>query len=262
MQQIFIGIDFSLKSPAICILQNNEYTWLSHCSKIEKPKKNVKYQEDIESLKNVKMTYHSGLLSGNDYSSNDFTDILNYRTHADTLIKMIKRKLPKIKSSCIIHIAYEGYSFNSFSRSDNIIDIVAATSIFKDKLITFLELNEYEYTIDIAAPIILKKFAGYSKFDKVDMFQIFTGQIELVKEHWNEAIQKDYDKKVLKGKPSVFKFDYHDDLLNVNNPFYKYCMELELDYTLKKVNIPKPIDDMIDSYFACNWIKSLKVKKI
>ena len=252
MKEIFIGIDFSLKSPAICIFNNNYYKWISHCSKIIKPKKDIIVQNDIQNLDDITMTYQDELLTGIDYSSINEADMINYRLHASNLLRLIVEELKDENwKKCEFKFGFEGYSFNSFSHSNNIINIVAATTTFKNLLMDYF--NNFNYSIDIMSPISIKKFAGYSKFDKVDMFDIFTNQQHYVKEKWSEAILKDYNKKIVKGKPSVFKWEYHDD--QRPGSFYNYCSSYKINRDVKKPKVPKPIDDMVDAYFICCLLK-------
>jgi len=248
MKHIFIGIDFSLKSPAICIYKDGTYKWLSHCSKVEKPKKDIVIQEDVASLSDVSMRYQDELLTGTDYSTKDAANMANYRLHASELMVLIIDELKDENwKECEFHFGFEGYSFNSFSQSNNIIDIVAATTSFKNLLMD--TLSKGNYTVDIMAPISIQQYAGYSKLDKVDMFDVFTGQQDFVKEKWAEAIAKDFEKKVAKNKPSVFKWDYLDE--DSNGAFHDYCCSYEINRDVKKPKVPKPIDDMIDAYFIC-----------
>jgi len=256
MNKIFIGIDFSLKSPAICILRNGQYKWLSHCSKVDKPKSEVKIQEDVALLNDVTMNYQAKFVTGNNYSTSDYANFTNYREHAQQLANLIGEELKDISmEESSIHIGFEGFSFNSFSNSNNIIDIVAATTTFKNLLRDVIDSHiktSAKFTIDIVAPIVLKQYAGYSKFDKVDMFDIFTGQYEFIKLKWADAISKDFEKKASKGKPSVFNLNYHDSKLK--GSFYNYCCLHEINRSVKKPRVPKPIDDMIDAYFCCCWL--------
>jgi hypothetical protein len=253
--QVYIGIDFSPKSPAICVYNDTKYKWLSYCTKIEKPKKESLIQLEVSDLNDVNMKFQDELLIGTDYSSNDIASINNYRNNANKIVNMIINELNKIKNKTEIFIGFEGYSFNSFSNSNNIIDIVAATTTLKNKIIDKLKDSlELNINIDIIAPITLKQFAGYSKFDKVDLFDIFTSNYDYIKEKWSKEIKADYEKKVLKGKTSVFKLDYNDN--SVNGEFHSYCLNLDLNRSVKKIKVPKPIDDMIDAYFVCCWLKS------
>jgi len=253
MKKVFIGIDFSLKSPAICIFKDGCYKWLSQCSKVEKPKKDIITQDEVKDLSDVFIIYQDELLTGTDYSTRDSADIINYRRHASVLMTLLLGEITdKELKTCEFHFGFEGYSFNSFSNSNNIIDIVAATTTFKNKIHDVFA--DTKYTVDIMAPISIKQFAGYSKFDKVDMFDIFTGQQDYVKEKWADVISKDYEKKVAKGKPSVFKWDYND--VGLNGPFYEYCCSYEINRSVKKPKVPKPIDDMIDAYFVCCLLKA------
>lgn len=254
-QSVFIGIDFSLKSPAICIFYNGKYIWLSHCSKIEKPKKETQIQLEVAGLNNVNMKFQDELLTGTDYSTVDASNMANYRNHSNKMINMILNTLNKIPTAYDIYIGFEGYSFNSFSNSNNIIDIVAATTTFKNKLMDKLvDTLKHDIIIDIIAPVTLKQFAGYSKFDKVDLFDVFTGDYSYIKEKWVKEITNDNDKRIVKGKPSVFKLDYNDK--DLSGQFHDYCLNLNINRSVKKIKIPKPIDDMIDAYFTCCWLKS------
>lgn len=252
MNKIYVGLDFSLKSPAICIYNNGHYKWISHCSKVKSPKKEVLIQEEVAALNDVHMEYQGDLPRGKDYSSNDYFDMLNYITHANKIIEMILNAFTSEDlNNSSFHFAFEGYSFNSFTRSDNIIDIVAATTIMKDRILS-LGLTS-NITVDILSPASLKQFAGYAKFDKIDMFDVFTGQYDNITVKWAEAIQKDYEKKVAKNKKSVFTLDYHDD--GLAGQFYTYCLNHIINRDVKKPKVPKPIDDMIDAYFVCCWLR-------
>lgn len=259
MNNIYIGIDFSLKSPAICIYRDGTYKWLSNCSKVEKPKKETKIQEEVASLSDVNLIYQSELIEGTDYSSSDFADMQNYRNHADTILSLIIEEFKDINyDDYQFIIGFEGYSFNSFTRSDNIINIVAATSIMKDRLMSHQAWKE-RYSINVIAPINIKQLAGYAKFDKVDMFDVFTGNYNDIKEKWSVAIENDHDKRVAKGKKSVFTWNWAD--ADLKGPFYEYCQQHHIERNVKKPKVPKPIDDMIDAYFVCCYLRDIIYNK-
>lgn len=250
--KIYIGIDFSLKSPAVCIFKNNTYTWLSVCDRVTKPKRDIIIQDEVRQLNDIIMSYNNDMVEGNCYTSKHNALFSNSLNISNKLLDLIFNEFKDIDLTKVeFNIGFEGYSFNSFSSSNNIIDIVTATTIFKDKLLD--RLDGYKYSIEIIAPISIKKYAGYSKFTKVDMFDIFTNRENLVKSRWSDAIKKDYEKKILKNKDSVFKWNYSDN--NLKGSFYEYCINLELKRTVKSVKVPKPIDDMIDAYFVCCYLK-------
>ena len=255
MKKIYIGIDYSLKSPGVCIFHNGNYKWISHCSKVTKPKKDIKTQEDVRQLSDVDMSFHGELLSGTDYTSSDFADMMNYRQHAKSLFDMIISHLPEDHlSNYQFHIGYEGYSFNSFSRSNNIMNIAAATTTFKNLIMDhFWSPGLNHNTIDIVSPKKIKSFVGYGKFDKVDFFDIFCGEYNHIEEKWSDAIEKDHERKVRKGKPSVFNFDWKDE--DLSGDFHTFCLDYEINRSVKKPKVPKPIDDMVDGYFVCCLLK-------
>jgi len=240
MNHIYIGIDYSLKSPAICILKDKKYKFISHPKKLEK--KDLKRQEDVQCLKDVDLVFQNDQLVEATYSRNEFAKISHYREQALAILDFITSNLTnsELKQSTI-HIGFEGYSFGS--QSNNLIDIIGATTALKTLI---LEKDIFKkFTLDVYSPKAIKKLAGYGSYDKADLFDVFIGEYRFIKEKYKERIEKD--------KKGNFRLDYHDEMLC--GDFHKHCLNLELSRNVKKVKIPKPIDDLVDSYFIarCLW---------
>jgi hypothetical protein len=240
MKHIIIGIDYSLKSPAICILKDGKYKFISFPKKLEK--KELKGQEEVQLLKDVDLQFQNDQQVETTYSKNEFAKISHYRQQALTILDLITKNLTQDElNKSTFHIGFEGYSFGS--PSNNLIDIIGATTALKTLI---LEKNIFKtFTLDVYSPKAIKKLAGYGSYDKADLFDVFIGEYRFIAEKYKEQIAKD--------KKGNFHLDYSDDKLC--GDFHKHCSNLEINRNLKKVKIPKPIDDLIDSYFIarCLW---------
>jgi len=154
-------------------------------------------------------------------------------------VSLIKEELTKADYKKVAHFGLEGFSFGS--HSNNLIDQVAANTSFK---LAIIQSNLFpDFTLDVFSPKSIKKFAGYGSYDKEDLMDVFMGTYEYI-------INK-YTVQIAKDKKGNFKLDYFDGKL-VNSPFNSYVRGLTLNRNVKKVKIPKPIDDLIDAYFIAN----------
>lgn len=240
---IYIGIDYSLKSPAICIFQNNTYKWISYPQENIFKKSDFDYLNQLSQLNDIKLIFNKENFI-NSEKLNEYTKILYYNNQIEFLFNLIINELPLQNINNInIYIGFEGYSFASLS--NNIIDIVTASTLFK---ITIIKNNIFKnFTLNTYPPKIIKKFAGYGSYDKSDLFNIFINNYLYIKNKY---------KLQLKNKKNNFNLNYKDKLL-INQPFYKFCKNLQpiiFSKNIKKIKIPKPIDDLIDSYFIVKYL--------
>lgn len=244
MKEIFIGIDYSLKSPAICIIKDNQYKWLSHPVPVDK-KAELENQQRVSKLKDVQLIFKKDNELSKDYSDYEWEKIRNYIKQAKAVIELIYNSFTKEEiKKCTFHIGFEGYSFSS--GSNNIIDIVGATTCLKTLII---EGNYFpSYTISIFSPKNIKKHAGYGMYDKVDLFDVFTGNYDYIKVKYEKALNPTKKKKV-----SSLVLNYTDE--NLCGDFVSYCKNLSINRDVKKPKILKPIDDLIDSYFVARCLR-------
>jgi len=246
MNHICIGIDYSLKSPAVCILKDGKYNWISYPTASDK-KPELKRQEEVGTLKDINLLFQPNIQSESTYTKNEFAKISHYRDQAHAILDMIASTLTvgELENSTF-HIGFEGYSFGS--QSNNLIDIIGATTAIKVLLIETKIFKKF--TLDVYSPKAIKKLAGYGSYDKGDLFDVFIGEYQFISEKYKEQIAKD--------KKGNFHLDYCDSILS--GDFHRHCRNLTINRDVKKVKIPKPIDDLIDAYFIARCLAGSYVK--
>lgn len=220
----YIGIDISLNSTAISIQKDNNMVLLSFTNK----KSNNIYIKELEScgvifeFLNKEEKYI--------YSKNEIEKIKYFDKLSSLIVNKIKNQInEKFNTFCLI----EGYSYMS-NNTTSLLDIVALSTLIRLKLLK----NINNINLSIISPSSLKKDAcGYvygfdNKGNTKNNNNISGGKFK--KPEMYEAI--------LDGKIScpIFKMlDNYKELIN-------------------RKKIPNPIEDIIDSIFACK----IKIKEI
>lgn len=143
-----VGIDFSITSPAVTIYKDNEYYFYAI------QKKDSKVVRKLNMLNNVtvEICYSEGL-----------TPFQYYDKMTDMLVRWINSN---IGPNTIF--AMEDYAYGA--KGNSLLDIVAATTIFRYKLI-----KKYgEEKLNLYSPTHVKKiFTGNGKADKTLMLKSF-----------------------------------------------------------------------------------------
>lgn len=190
---IKVGIDFSLISPAVVVLKNNEYHFISFFDD---------YGENWENGKSKKFSYHrqlKGIVELQPYTRT--IDKSNYRIEQDTKMKSAKQiaykivsRLKEIIGDEEVIIGIEGFSYGSISSST--LDLALYNSFLRLKL-----LEEFgEDCIVVISPSEGKKtLSGKGNAKKEDMIKAF-----------------------IDNKPNDPYIEY--------NEFWKFCKNNELDY--------------------------------
>jgi hypothetical protein len=135
----FIGIDFSLNSPAFCVLSNGEsligslHRTSDHPDKVWK-KKNSAFKE-LESIGASFKVYQKDNIDG-DYHVKESMKMRSFIHLTDEFFSMIK---PHIDENTIIGM--EGLSFGSSGNS--LIDISMATSLLRLKILESIPDNRF-----------------------------------------------------------------------------------------------------------------------
>jgi len=211
---IYIGIDFSLNSPGVCIKkESGEYqfiTFFNYGNRIW-GEKSLKAFEIHEHLINSKII--GGIPYNRAIDSKDFIQRERQKIEdADSISNLIVNILTLgahngFSENPNVKICLEGFSYGS--KGNSFIDIILYNSLLRKKLKDAFGLNN----IYIYQPSAVKKLAGKGNANKHYMIDAF-------------------QKNVL------------DDKDLANSSFWQWCQNK--DYSK---SIPKPIDDLIDSYF-------------
>lgn len=215
----FIGIDFSINSPGICIIHNEQCYWISNTIGA-KTKADQAYAERVKACTDVTYLLFDNEEQSQDsidsYSENEYRKIIRYIGRAKNLKQIILGKLEELgyTGEEMLHFGFEGFSYGS--NTNNIIDIAIATGFLKAELIGEFGAN---MTLNVMAPGTIKKYAGSGRYNKKEMYEVFVE-------------------------------NRHGDVKLASSGFWSLSQSLR---GLKK--LPKPTDDLIDAYFVVNALK-------
>lgn len=219
---VFIGIDISVNSTAVCIY-NGEYNLYNYTTK----KPNYIWIKKVSDIVNFRFfDYEYKKLD--DFSDTLVQKIKDYDNYSDSIIKDISSYV-----NGDVYIGIEGYNYGLVT-TDSIIDISELSSIIKLKILqkfpnsnvkiippksVKIESCRMVYKVMDKKKVVRngKGVAGGS-FDKIDMLNAF--------------LDSDID-MVLK-----------DSLIE------------NKETILSMKNIPKPWDDLIDSVFICEIVRN------
>ena len=212
----FITIDFSLNSPGICVFNSNteQYHFISYLKRTG-TKKAIKMQEDFALIEGVTLVFQPDWESHVDYSSIELAKIKRYDIMSHDIIELITKHIDKEDS---FKIAFEGVSYGSSAGTNNIIDMAAAASILKIKLLKYFKPED----ILTIAPSTIKKHAGKGNMNKLALWEVFIN---------NSTGEK---------------------FLEETN-FWKFAKTVEFGKS-----IPKPFDDLVDAFYLNSLMRTLE----
>lgn len=163
----FIGIDFSINSPGMCIINDDCIKWISFFNIGEKnvdnfflnskiPKGNITHLE-ISKLDKCEAYPYNRRKPSNDY----IKDSQNKLEDACKLADIIIDRLPKNGE-----VWLEGYSYGS--KGNSFIDLIFFNAILRSKIYEKTDLK-----LNIASPSQVKKYAGIGNANKEKMQKFF-----------------------------------------------------------------------------------------
>ena len=214
---MFVGIDFSINSPGICIIHGDQCHWISN-SIGPKTKAEASYVDRIKNCADVSYIQFESTTSSQEsidsYSDNEYHKIIRYISRANQIREIIFNTVEGLNYTGPIHFGFEGFSYGS--NTNNIIDIAIATGFLKERLIEYCSTHNIDMTLDVMAPGTIKKHAGSGRYNKKEMYEVFAE-------------------------------NRHSDGKLEKSDFWNLAQSIR---GLKK--LPKPTDDLIDSYFVAN----------
>ena len=168
-----VTVDFSLNSPGICIWQSstNRYHFISYLKPGTGTKAEQRRQEEIDTFPDVSLIDQPDWKASlGDYSKNEFSKIIRYKTTADHLIRLITG-ITQTKED--YYIAFEGSSYGSKMGTNNIIDMAAGAAILKEQMISKLDVRK----LLTVAPTTIKKHAGKGNMNKAALWTAFLNNV-------------------------------------------------------------------------------------
>jgi hypothetical protein len=160
----YVGIDFSLNSPGICIhkSQSDEFTWVS-ITRSDRTQESLQKTKDkpfaiLGEIKNFELIFNRRKEFSENYTQRETEKILFFSDLADEIMKKVEELSP---GNSIF--AMEGLSFSS--NGNSLIDISMATAILRSKIISKYGPN----SLLIFSPAAIKKYAckGNAKKDQM-----------------------------------------------------------------------------------------------
>lgn len=229
MKHNYIGIDISLNSTAIYIESSKGSKILSFTNK----KDNNVYIKKLAEC-GVNFFYQTREKSEN-YSDNEILKIKHHKKISDLIIQEIIKNIDINKKT---YCQIEGYSFSK--NTSSILDIVSFSTLIRSGLIE----NIIDINITIISPSSLKLGACMLVYTPINI-----GKKKPKYEYRNnQGISGGSFKK-----PDMYRAIIDG---NIESPIYQMLLE-NVELT-NRDKIPNPIEDIVDSIFACK----LKINEI
>jgi len=199
----YIGIDFSLNSPAFCVYSNSKFSWFS-LTRTEKKFESFTKSKDkpfyiLSGLEDFTICFLEKRILPEEYSEKE-------RVKIDYYLELVEFFWQKIESYIVPQqtvIAIEGLSFAS--NGNALIDISMATALLRERIVQKIGSQNFY----VFSPTSVKKFAakGNSKKDelydalgKYEMsetnFGIFSTTLQEHRSNWitpSKAVNKPID---------------------------------------------------------------------
>lgn len=228
-----IGIDISKNSTALCIERNGKTLLFSYTT--QNPNNIwIRDTDDFIFYRFVNYSYKDV----KDYSEREMMKFDQFEEVSELIINDIFDNLNILDS---VSIAIEGFSFSS--AAGPIIDLVELSTLIKHKIKSKIKGM---VTIKIISPLSLKVFSCELVYNPIYITKgkRVIKKIKVVQDS-NGKLGKDFDKK-----------DMLDALLisDVRIELIEHLKNRKEEY-FKNKNLPKPIDDIIDSCWLCQIAK-------
>lgn len=218
-----IGIDFSLTSPAFCVLKDQKYSWGS-LTRTDRTPESLRKSKDkpyaiLEGHPDISLFFMGKESLPDEYTEKERAKIDYYQNLIDLFWGRIEEFIRDEEFS----IAMEGLSFAS--NGNALIDISMATALLRKKIVDRVGSKNFY----VFPPTAIKKFAGKGNLKKDEMYF-----------------------SLIERSPSIGgNFANFTDIISDNSGSWITAS--------KQVN--KPIDDLVDASWICLYLKEILSKK-
>ncbi len=188
---IFVGIDFSIISPGVCIMQNDTFKWISVYSAYEEEHHKLLKKKDgpfniLDSTKTASIFLRKKKeKKGETYSQTERNKIVVSVEEVAFLIKKIKEVLDTLEGE--VFVAMEGVSYSS--QGNILLDIGMATGILRKMILEDILDNKTD-NFYVFSPMTIKKFAGSGKFKKNHMYDAMLEKTEVNKSEFVSLLEQ------------------------------------------------------------------------
>lgn len=217
---LFIGIDFSINSPGVCLIKNNHIKWISVYSVDEQDHHKLLTKKDgpfkiLDESKSITVSLRDKKdQTGKNYSETERNKLNLFINLSDDIIRCIKKAVGGFTGDNV-YVAIEGISFGS--KGNTLMDLCMATGILRTQLLSEVLSGESDRFF-VFSPGTIKKHAIKGNAEKKDLYD------------------------------SLLKNEYLKE-----NEFIKILNMFKDSWVTSSGIIKKPIDDLVDS----TWIALL-----
>ena len=213
---IYIGIDFSLTSPAFCVFKDGKYSWGS-LTRTDRTAESLRKSKDkpyaiLEGDPSIDLFFLAKKEMPVEYSAKERVKIDYFQEVLDSLWSHIE---PFLGGD--VKIAIEGLSFSS--NGNALIDISMATALIRKKIVDRIGSKNFY----VFPPTAIKKFAGKGNFKKDEMYHAL----------------------VEKAPTAGGNFSDFTDVIS------KHASS----WITKSKQVNKPIDDLVDASWICLFLQ-------
>ena len=213
---IYIGIDFSLTSPAFCVYKDGKYSWGS-LTRTDRTAESLRKSKDkpyaiLEGDPSIDLFFLTKKEIPEEYSARERVKIDYFQDIVDVFWYHIE---PFIEGEDV-KIAIEGLSFSS--NGNALIDISMATALIRKKIVDRIGSKNFY----VFPPTAIKKFAGKGNLKKDEMYHA-----------------------LVKKSPEVGgNFSHFTDIISAHSS----------SWITKSNQVNKPIDDLVDASWICLFL--------
>jgi hypothetical protein len=214
----YIGIDFSLTSPAFCVYKDGKYSWGS-LTRTDRTAESLRKSKDkpyaiLDGDPSIDLFFLAKKEMPEEYSPKERVKIDYFQEVVDSLWSHIE---PFLGGD--VKIAIEGLSFSS--NGNALIDISMATALIRKKIVdTIGSQNFYVFP-----PTAIKKFAGKGNFKKDEMYHAL----------------------VQKAPTTEGNFSDFTDVISKHSS----------SWITKSKQVNKPVDDLVDASWICLFLQEI-----
>lgn len=212
----YIGIDFSISSPAFCVLKDEEYSWGS-LTRTDRTSESLRKSKDkpyaiLDGDPSIDLFFLTKKEMPEEYSARERVKIDYFQDIVDVFWYHIEPFLDDEE----IYIAMEGLSFAS--NGNALIDISMATALVRKKIVDRIGSSRFY----VFPPTAIKKFAGKGNLKKDEMYYA-----------------------LVKKSPEVGgNFSHFTDIISAHSS----------SWITKSKQVNKPIDDLVDASWICLFL--------
>ena len=212
----YIGIDFSLTSPAFCVFKNGRYSWGS-LTRTDRTPESLKKSKDkpyaiLDGDPDIDLFFLTKKEMPEEYSARERVKIDYFQDIVDVFWNHIE---PFAEGE--VRIAMEGLSFAS--NGNALIDISMATALIRKKIVDKIGSQNFY----VFPPTAIKKFAGKGNFKKDEM----------------------YHSLIQKAPEAGGNFTDFTDVIDRNSS----------SWITKSKQVNKPVDDLVDASWICLFLQ-------